>query len=63
MHWLQLNYAVSERKALFGVDQCKTDFHSLPFKQQIQAHLVGHAEPCPPKGAQFNLSNSAFPDC
>lgn len=30
MHWLQLNCAVSERKALFGVEQYKIDFYLLP---------------------------------
>lgn len=61
MHWLQLNCSASEGKDLFGVEQCKIDFHSLPSKEKIQIPpLAGRAKPCPPKGAEFNLNNSAF---
>lgn len=64
MHWLQLNCSASEGKDLFGVEQCKIDFHSLPPKRKFKFLLLQDMQNHVPQKEQSLISTILhFPDC
>lgn len=52
-HWLRLNLAAAERKALFAIEQYEIDFHLLASKYRNHSPFAGGTDPVPWKEHSF----------